>query len=75
MPPALRPVEPDGPEGRRRAAVVDLATWQAARDGLQVRETAHSHEGDTIAATRRRLPMVELDGTVEVVVPDGSSRS
>src|SRR5260221_11389327 len=45
--------------------VVDLATWQAAREELLVREKAHTHQGDAIAAARRRLPMVELDGTVE----------
>src|SRR3954463_5536247 len=54
-----------------RPPVVDLATWQTARDELLVREKAHTHEGDAIAAARRRLPMVELDGTVEVVGPDG----
>ncbi len=51
--------------------VVDLATWQAARDVLLVRETAHTREGDAIAAARRRLPMVEFDGTGEVVGADG----
>ncbi|WP_432589399.1 DUF899 domain-containing protein [Streptomyces sp. HD1123-B1] len=51
--------------------VVDLATWQAAREELLVREKAHTREGDAIAAARRRLPMVELDGTVEVVGADG----
>ncbi|MDQ1664131.1 MAG: hypothetical protein QOH75_162 [Actinomycetota bacterium] len=51
--------------------VVDLATWQAAREELLVPEKAHTHEGDAIAAARRRLPMVELDGTVEVVGPGG----
>ena len=51
--------------------VVDPATWQAARDELLVREKAHTHEGDAIAAARRRLPMTEIDGTVEVVGPDG----
>ncbi|MCX4553000.1 DUF899 domain-containing protein [Streptomyces sp. NBC_01387] len=51
--------------------VVDLATWQAAREELLVREKAHTHEGDAIAAARRRLPMVELDGTVEVTGADG----
>ncbi|MER7684429.1 DUF899 domain-containing protein [Streptomyces sp. NPDC097610] len=54
-----------------RPPVVDLATWQTARDELLVREKAHTREGDAIAAARRRLPMVELDGTVEVVGPDG----
>lgn len=54
-----------------RPPIVDLATWQAARDELLVREKAHTREGDAIAAARRRLPMVEIDGTVEVVGPDG----
>ncbi|MGW1818038.1 DUF899 family protein [Streptomyces sp. NPDC002125] len=51
--------------------VVDQATWQAARDELLIREKAHTREGDAIAAARRRLPMVEFDGTTEVVGPDG----
>ena len=51
--------------------VVDLATWQAAREELLVREKAHTREGDAIAAARRRLPMVEVDGAVEVVGADG----
>src|SRR5439155_14461108 len=38
---------------------VDLATWQAAREELLVREKAHTREGDAIAAARRRLPMTE----------------
>ena len=54
-----------------RPPVVDLATWQAARDELLVREKAHTREGDALAAARRRLPMVEFDGTVEVTGPDG----
>ncbi len=54
-----------------RPPVVDLATWQDARAELLVREKAHTHESDAIAAARRRLPMVEFDGTVEVVGPDG----
>jgi hypothetical protein len=51
--------------------VVDVATWEAAREQLLVREKAHTREGDAIAAARRRLPMVELDGTVEVTGVDG----
>ncbi len=54
-----------------RPPVVDLATWQTARDELLVREKAHTRAGDALAAARRRLPMVELDGTVEVVGADG----
>ena len=51
--------------------VVDLATWQSARDELLAREKAHTREGDAIAAARRRLPMVEVDGAVEVIGGDG----
>jgi predicted dithiol-disulfide oxidoreductase (DUF899 family) len=54
-----------------RPPIVDLATWEAARAELLVREKAHTREGDAIAAARRRLPMVEIDPTVEVVGADG----
>jgi predicted dithiol-disulfide oxidoreductase (DUF899 family) len=54
-----------------RPPVVDLATWQVARDELLVREKAHTREGDAIAAARRRLPMVEIDGAVEVTGAGG----
>jgi predicted dithiol-disulfide oxidoreductase (DUF899 family) len=54
-----------------RPPVVDLATWQAARDELLVREKAYTREGDAISTARRRLPMVEFDGTVKVTGPDG----
>ena len=51
--------------------VVDRKTWLEAREALFVREKAHTHEGDAIAAARRRLPMVELDATIEVIGPNG----
>jgi predicted dithiol-disulfide oxidoreductase (DUF899 family) len=51
--------------------VVDLATWDAAREELLVREKAHTREGDAIAAARRRLPMVEVPSDTTVVGPDG----
>jgi predicted dithiol-disulfide oxidoreductase (DUF899 family) len=54
-----------------RPPVVDFDTWQAASDELLVREKAHTREGDAIAAARRRLPMVEIDGKAEVVGPNG----
>jgi len=54
-----------------RPPVVDLATWQTARDELLVREKAHTRAGDALAAARRRLPMVEIDATTEVVGADG----
>ncbi|WP_285106078.1 DUF899 family protein [Promicromonospora sp. MEB111] len=51
--------------------VVDRAAWQAERDELLVREKAHTHEGDAIAAARRRLPMTEVDAGAVVVGRDG----
>ena len=52
--------------------VVDRRTWMEARDALFAREKAHTREGgDAIAAARRRLPMVEVDATIEVIGPEG----
>src|ERR1700722_3451251 len=47
--------------------VVDRGTFQAELDALRVREKAHTKEGDTIAATRRRLPMVAVDGATKLI--------
>src|SRR5579872_265314 len=52
-------------------AVVDQATWQAELDKLLVREKAHTREGDAIAAARRRLPMVEVNPTIQLIGPCG----
>ncbi len=52
-------------------AVVDRSTFEAGLDALRVREKAHTREGDAIAAARRRLPMVEVDSSIELVGPDG----
>ncbi|MFL5900360.1 MAG: DUF899 family protein [Solirubrobacterales bacterium] len=54
-----------------RPAAVDRTTFQDELDALRVREKAHTHEGDAIAAARRRLPMVEVDANLELVGPDG----
>ncbi len=50
--------------------VVDRAEFQVELDALRVREKAHTHEGDRIAAGRRRLPMVEVDSTISLTGPD-----
>ena len=52
--------------------IVDLATWQAAREELLVREKSHTRAGDAIAAARRRLPMVEFDPTASVIGSSGA---
>ncbi len=55
-------------------AVVDRASFQAELDALRVREKAHTREGDAIAAARRRLPMVAVDGNLELTGPNGPLR-
>jgi predicted dithiol-disulfide oxidoreductase (DUF899 family) len=52
--------------------VVDRATFQTELDRLRVREKAHTHEGDAIAAARRSLPMVEVDPATHLIGPKGS---
>ncbi|MET9019617.1 DUF899 family protein [Actinopolymorpha sp. NPDC004070] len=52
-------------------ALTDRETWQKQLDNLRVREKAHTREGDAIAAARRRLPMVEVDPSTQLVGPGG----
>ena len=52
--------------------VVDRSTFQAELDALRVREKAHTREGDAIAAARRRLPMVEVDGATPLIGERGA---
>ena len=59
------------PKAPSLPAAVDRATFQAELDRLRVREKAHTHEGDAIAAARRRLPMVEVDADLGLVGPSG----
>jgi predicted dithiol-disulfide oxidoreductase (DUF899 family) len=58
-------------DGAPLPAVTDRASWQAQLDELLVREKAHTREGDSIAAARRRLPMVEVDAQIPLEGPDG----
>jgi predicted dithiol-disulfide oxidoreductase (DUF899 family) len=53
-------------------AAVDRSTFQAELDALRVREKAHTREGDAIAAARRRLPMVKVDGTTRLIGEPGA---
>jgi predicted dithiol-disulfide oxidoreductase (DUF899 family) len=58
--------EPGAPE------VVDRSSFQAKLDALRLREKAHMREGDAIAAARRRLPMVEVDGATPLIGEHGA---
>ena len=52
--------------------IVDRTAFQAELDALRVREKAHTIEGDAIAAARRRLPMVEVDGATPLIGERGA---
>jgi predicted dithiol-disulfide oxidoreductase (DUF899 family) len=52
--------------------VVDRSTFQAELDALRVREKVHAREGDAIAAARRRLPMVAVDGATPLTGERGA---
>jgi predicted dithiol-disulfide oxidoreductase (DUF899 family) len=52
-------------------AGVDRAAFEAELASLRVREKAHTREADAIAAARRRLPMTEVDGGLELIGPEG----
>ena len=51
--------------------IVDRSTFQTELDALRIREKAHTHEGDAIAAARRRLPMVQVDGATPLIGEGG----
>jgi predicted dithiol-disulfide oxidoreductase (DUF899 family) len=53
--------------------IVDRASFQAELDALRVSEKAHMKAGDAIAAARRRLPMVEVDGTTRLIGEGGAA--
>ena len=65
----LRSVPADSADVRAMPTIVDWATFQAELDALRVREKAHSHAGDAIAAARRRLPMVEVNSATPLIGP------
>lgn len=47
--------------------IVERGAWQEQVAELLKREKAHTHEGDAIAAARRRLPMVEVDPATPLI--------
>jgi predicted dithiol-disulfide oxidoreductase (DUF899 family) len=59
-------------DGLAMPKIVDRSTFQVALDALRVREKAHTREADAIAAARRRLPMVEVDGTTRLIGEGGA---
>jgi predicted dithiol-disulfide oxidoreductase (DUF899 family) len=53
--------------------IVGRDAFEREVDALRVREKAHTHEGDAIAAARRRLPMVEVDAASPLTGPGGAT--
>jgi predicted dithiol-disulfide oxidoreductase (DUF899 family) len=68
-----------GPTSALENAMTELANpdvvtrdeWERARAELLVREKAHTHAGDELAAARRRLPMTPME-PVTVAGSEGS---
>ena len=51
--------------------LAERSSYQSELDALRVREKAHTHEGDAVAAARRRLPMVEMDAGTPLIGAHG----
>ncbi len=52
--------------------VVDRSTFQDEVDALRIREKEHMKERDAIAASRRRLPMVEVNAETPLIHERGT---
>jgi len=59
------------PDDAALPRTAERAEFESALAALRRREKAHTREGDAIAAARRRLPMVEVDPTMELTGADG----
>jgi predicted dithiol-disulfide oxidoreductase (DUF899 family) len=64
-------IRADALAGASLPSTTDRATYEAEMARLRVREKAHTREADAIAAARRRLPKVEVDGNFELLGPEG----
>jgi predicted dithiol-disulfide oxidoreductase (DUF899 family) len=53
--------------------VVDRPAFQAQLDALRIIEKAHTRAGDALAAARRRLPMVRVDGATPLISRQGAA--
>jgi predicted dithiol-disulfide oxidoreductase (DUF899 family) len=52
--------------------IVNRGAFDSELDALRDREKAHTKEGDALAAARRRLPMVEVDGATPLIGERGA---
>lgn len=51
--------------------IVSAEQWTAAREGLLVKEKAHTRAGDALAAERRRMPWMAVEKEYAFEGPDG----
>jgi predicted dithiol-disulfide oxidoreductase (DUF899 family) len=58
-------------EGAAMPMVADRETFEARLNALRAREKDHTHQGDAIAAERRRLPMVEVGPAIKLIGANG----
>ena len=58
-------------EGTKAPRVASREEFQSQLDALRIREKAHTREGDAIAASRRKLPMVEVDASTQLIGEHG----
>jgi predicted dithiol-disulfide oxidoreductase (DUF899 family) len=54
-------------EGAALPTVADRERFEAQLTALRVREKEYTHQGDAIAAQRRRLPIVEVDSSTKII--------
>ena len=54
--------------------IVSPAAWRRARERMRVREKAHMHAGDELAAARRRMPWMRMDKDYRFEGPQGRVR-
>jgi predicted dithiol-disulfide oxidoreductase (DUF899 family) len=59
-------------EARALPEVVDRAVFEKKLEAVRRQEKAYTRRGDAIAAARRRLPMVAVDGTAPLVGERGT---
>jgi predicted dithiol-disulfide oxidoreductase (DUF899 family) len=58
-------------KGAAQPSVANRDEFEARLSSLRIREKEHTHQGDAIAAERRRLPMVEVDPKTPVIGANG----
>ena len=58
-------------DGAALPRVVDREDFDGQLNALRAREKEHTHRGDAIAAARRRLPMVEVSPTTQLLGANG----